>query len=100
MDSIITVFCIIGLCILAYAYIKMRQINKDYSLSCNVLYIPRHDNPDNRSPHMEVLDHEEHDSKFRHARFNTAPMGRSEIEDLIPSLNRRYDSVNSVEIRG
>ena len=99
MDSIITFFCIFGLCIFAYAYIKMRHINKDYPLSCNVLYIPRRDESSkDSSPHMDVLDHEEHDSKFRHSRFNTAPMGRSEIEDIIPSLNMRYDNINMIEL--
>ena len=99
MDSIITFFCIVGLCIFMYGYIRMRHINKDYPLSCNVLYLPRHDKMSrDKLPHMEVLDHEEHDEKFRHARFSTAPMGRSEIEDMIPSLNRRYDRVGMREI--
>ena len=94
MDSIITFFCIVGLCIFVYGYIRMIQDNKDYSQRCNILYIPRHDSPvKNRLPHMEVLDHEEHDSKFLHATYTTAPMGISEIENIIPSLNRRYDSV-------
>ena len=97
MDSIITFFCIFGLCIFVYAYIKMRQINKDY-FPCNILYIPEHDNPDDRSSYMDVLDHAEDDSKFEHTRFDTAPMGRSEIENLIPSLNRRYDSVEIREL--
>tara|TARA_B110000208_G_C11725263_1_gene414303 strand:- start:811 stop:960 length:150 start_codon:yes stop_codon:yes gene_type:complete len=47
---------------------------------------------------MEVLEHEEHDSKFEHARFSTAPMGISEIETIIPSLNRRYDVVELREM--
>ena len=97
MESIISFFCIFGLCIFVYAYIKMRQINKDYPSSCNILYIPRDDNPDDRSSYMDVLDAED-DSKFEHTRFDTAPMGRSEIEDLIPSLNRRYDSVEIREL--
>ena len=98
MDSIITFFCIVGLCIFMYGYIRMRQINKDYPLSCNVLYLPRYDRAERRSPHMEVLEHEEHDSKFEHARFSTAPMGQSEIETIIPSLNRIYDSVELREM--
>ena len=99
MDSIITFFCIFGLCIFMYGYIRMTQINKDYPQSCKVLYIPRRDETSkDKLPHMEVLEHEEHDSKFRHARFSTAPMGISEIEDIIPLLNRRYDSVNMVEL--
>ena len=101
MESIITFFCIVGLCIFMYGYIRMRHINKDYPLKCNVLYIPRHDVPvKDRLPHMEVLDHEAHDSKFIHARYSTAPMGISEIEDLIPSLNRRYDTVELREMNG
>lgn len=97
MESVITLLSIFILCIFMYGYIKMYQINKDYPTSCKVLYVPRHDSP-NRLPHMEVLDHEEHDSKFRLSQFNTLPQGVSEIERLIPSLNRRYDSVNMVEI--
>jgi len=75
----------------------MRQINKDYPSTCNILYIPELDNPDNASSYMDVLDAED-DSKFEHTRSDTAPMGRSEIEDLIPSLNRRYDSVEIREL--
>ena len=100
MESVITFVCIFGLCVFMYSYIKMYQINKDYPNSCKVLYIPRNDNPvKNRLPHMEVLDHEQHDSKFRLAQFSTLPQGISEIESLIPSLNRRHDSVNMVELR-
>mgnify|MGYP003682403857 CR=1 FL=1 len=92
MDSIITFFCIVGLCIFMYSYIRMRQQNKDYPLSCNVLYLPRDDKMiKDKLPHMEVLDHEEHDETFRHTIFNKAPMGRSEIEDMIPLLNQRTD---------
>lgn len=77
----------------------MYQINSDYPLSCNVLYVPREDNSvENRLPHMEVLDHEEHDSKFRVAQFSTLPQGVPEIENLMPSLNSRNDSVSMVEI--
>ena len=73
------------------------QLNKDYPNSCKVLYIPEHDNPrGNRLPHTEVLDHEKHDTKFRI--FQVAPQGVSEIESLIPALNRRHDSVSMVEI--
>ena len=100
MDSIITFFCIVGLCIFMYGYIRMRQLNKDYSLSCNVLYLPRDDIKKTELPHMEVLDHEEHDETFRHTRFNRAPMGLSEIEDIISSvpLNQRYDRVGMREM--
>ena len=77
----------------------MDQLNKDYPTSCKVLYLPRQDNPvKNRLPHMEVLDHEGHDSKFRLSQISTLPQGVSEIESLIPSLNRRHDSVSMVEI--
>lgn len=98
MDSIITFFCIVGLCIFMYSYIRMRQLNKDYPLSCEVLYVPRDDVTKDKLPHMEVLDHEGHDETFRHTRFNKAPMGRSEIEDMIPSLNQRYDRIVSREM--
>jgi len=82
-----------------YGYIRMDQLNKDYPTSCKVLYLPRQDNPvKNRLPHMEELDHEEHDSKFRLSQISTLPQGVSEIESLIPSLNRRHDSVSMVEI--
>lgn len=84
MESIITFFCIIVLCIFMYGYIRMTQINTD-TVPCNILYIPEHDGQDNLSPHMEVLDHEGYDSKFQHTRRERAPMGISEIEDLIPS---------------
>lgn len=77
----------------------MYQINKDYPTACKVLYIPRSDTQKNRLPHMEVLDHEQYDSKFRLAQFSTLPQGISEIESLIPSLNRRHDSVSMVELR-
>ena len=97
METVITLFCVFVLCIFMYGYIRMYQINKDYPTSCNVLYIPRNDSQKNRLPHMEVLDHEEHDSKFRLAKFNTLPQGVSEIESLIPTLNRRHDSVVMVE---
>ena len=71
----------------------MRQMNKGYPLSCNVLYLPRDDVTKDKLPHMEVLDHEEHDETFIHTRFNRAPMGISDIEDIISSvpLNQRYD---------
>ena len=101
MESLITLFSIFILCAFMYAYIRMDQINKDYPTSCNILYMPREDNPvKNRLPHMEVLDHEAHDSKFKLAQFSTLPQGISEIEQLIPSLNRRHDSVSMVEIGG
>ena len=100
MESLITLFSIFILCVFMYAYIRMDQINKDYPTSCNILYMPRQDNPKNRLPHMEVLDHEAHDSKFKLAQFSTLPQGISEIEQLIPSLNRRHDSVSMVEIGG
>jgi|SRR6056300_1683337 hypothetical protein len=99
MESLITLFSIFFLCVFMYGYIRMDQLNKDYPTSCHVLYLPRQDNPvENRLPHMEVLDHEAHDSKFRLAQFSTLPQGISEIENLIPSLNRRNDSVSVVEI--
>lgn len=101
MESLITLFSIFILCAFMYAYIRMDQINKDYPTSCNILYMPRQDNTvKNRLPRMEVLDHEEHDSKFKLAQFSTLPQGISEIEQLIPSLNRRHDSVSMVEIGG
>ena len=101
MESLMTLVCIFILCVFMYAYIRMYQLSKDYPTSCNVLYVPREDNPvENRLPHMEVLDHEAHDSKFKLAQFSTLPQGISEIEQLIPSLNRRNDSVSMVEIGG
>ena len=101
MESLITLLSIFILCSLMYGYIRMYQLNKDYPTSCKVLYLPRQDNPvKNRLPHMEVLDHEEHDSKFRLSQFSTLPQGVSEVETLIPSLNQRHDSVSMVEIGG
>ena len=59
-----------------YAYISMYNLNKDYPTKCSVIYLPRSDDIDREvSPHMEVLDHENHDSKFRHSRYDTAPRG-------------------------
>ena len=99
MESLITLFSILILCATMYGYIRMEQINKDYPTSCHILYVPRDDNPvKTRAPHMEVIDHEKHDSKFKLAQFSTLPQGISELEELIPSLNRRHDSVNIVEI--
>ena len=101
METLMTFFSIIILCVFMYAYIRMYQLNKDYPTSCNVLYVLREDNPvENRLPYMEVIDHEEHDSKFRLAQFSTIPQGVSDIEKLIPSLSRRNDSVSMVEIGG
>ena len=101
MDSIITFFCIIGLCVFMYAYQMMRRKHKDYTHRCNVLYVPRHDETTrDKLPHMEVLEHEEHDSKFIHAKFSTAPLGISEIDTMLPRNNIRYDSINRSEYEG
>lgn len=101
MDSIIAFFCIIGLCVYMYAYQMMRRKYKDYSHRCNVLYVPRHDETTrDKLPHMEVLEHEEHDSKFIHAKFSTAPRGISEIDTMLPRNNIRYDSINRSEYGG
>lgn len=101
MDSIIAFFCIIGLCVFMYAYQMMRRKHKDYSHRCNVLYVPRHDETTrDKLPHMEVLEHEEHDSKFIHAEFSTAPLGISEIDTMLPRNNIRYDSINRSEYGG
>ena len=71
MSSFITLLCIFGICVFMYSYISMYNLNKDYPTKCNVIYLPR-TNDINResSPHMEVLDHEAHDSQFRHARLS------------------------------
>ena len=101
MDSIIAFFCIIGLCVFMYAYQMMRRKHKDYPHRCNVLYVPRHDETTRgKLPHMEVLEHEEHDSKFIHAEFSTAPLGISEIDTMLPRNNIRYDSINRSEYGG
>ena len=71
-----------------YAYISMYNLNKDYPIKCNVIYIPRSDDANRESsPHMEVLEHERHDSKFRHSRYDTAPRGILELDDLLSSNN-------------
>jgi hypothetical protein len=90
MESIIAMLCIGALCVVVYAAIRMHQLNKDYPVSCEILYIPRSDISYNGSPHMDVLEHGEHDEKFRHAAYSTAPLGVSEIESIIPSLSTRY----------
>lgn len=88
MSSFITLLCIFGLSVFMYAYISMYNLNKDYPTKCNVIYLPRSDNVSREvSPHMEVLDHERHDSKFRHSRYDTAPRGISEFDDLLSSNN-------------
>ena len=90
MSSFITLLCIFGLCIFMYSYISMYNLNKDHPTKCNVLYLPRTDNVSRESlPHMEVLEHEAHDSKFRHSRYDTAPRGISELDDLLLSNNNR-----------
>ena len=98
MDSIIALLCIGALCVVVYAAIRMRQINKDYPVSCKILYVPMSDDNDNSSPHMGVLEHGKHDVKFRHTIFTTAPRGVSEIESLIPSLATRYHETGLREI--
>ena len=71
-----------------YAYISMYNLNKDYPSKCSVVYIPRSDNMSReRLPHMDILEHEAHDSKFRHNRYDTAPRGISELDDLLSSNN-------------
>ena len=88
MSSLITLLCIFGLSIFMYAYISMYNLNKDYPTKCNVIYIPRSDDLGRElMPHMEVLEHEKHDSKFRHSSYDTAPRGISELEDLLSSNN-------------
>ena len=99
MDSIITFFCIIGLCVFVYAYQMMNRDKRDYPHRCKVLYVPRHDEVKREVlPHTEVLDHEEEDEKFNHAQFSTAPMGISEVESILPSANVRYDTTNVGEL--
>ena len=99
MDSIITFFCIIGLCVFVYAYQMMNRDKRDYPHRCKVLYVPRHDEVKReRLPHTEVLEHEAEDEKFRHARFSTAPMGISEIDLMIPRENTRNDRIDVREL--
>ena len=84
MDSIITFFCIVGLCISMYGYIRMTQINNDYPVKCNTIYIPMDDSI-GIGKNMDVLDHREHDRVFSHMKKDKAPMGKSDIEYLIQS---------------
>ena len=93
METIIALFCIFGLCIFIYSYQMMRRKYKDYNTRCNVFYIPEHDTPvKNRLPHMEVLDHEEHDAQFIHSQYETAPQGLNELDNLMPNISIRYNS--------
>ncbi len=39
MESIITFFAIIGLCIIVYAYHMRKRKYKEYPISCDVIYI-------------------------------------------------------------
>jgi hypothetical protein len=88
MSSFITLLCIFGLSVFMYAYINMYNLNKDYPAKCNILYIPRSDdNSREKIPHMDVLEHESHDSKFRHSRYDTAPRGISELDNLLSRNN-------------
>lgn len=88
MESLITMFCIFGLCVFMYAYISMYNLNKDYPTKCSVIYIPRSEDINREvSPHMEVLEHERHDSKFSHSRYDTAPRGITGLDDLLSSNN-------------
>ena len=99
MDSIITFFCIIGLCVFVYAYQMMNRDKRDYPHRCKVIYVPRHDEVKReRLPHTEVLEHEAEDEKFRHARFSTAPMGISEVESMLPRENTRNDRIDVREL--
>jgi hypothetical protein len=88
MSSLITLLCIFGLSLFMYAYISMYNLNKDYPTKCSVIYISRSEDINREvSPHMEVLEHERHDSKFRHSSYDTAPRGISELDDLLSSNN-------------
>jgi len=88
MSSLITLLCIFGLSVFMYAYINMYNLNKDYPTKCSVIYIPRSEDINREvSPHMEVLEHERHDSKFSHSRYDTAPRGITGLDDLLSSNN-------------
>jgi hypothetical protein len=86
MSSFITLLCIFGLCVFMYSYISMYNLNKDFPTKCKVLYIPETDDITRESsPHMEVLEHETHDSTFSHTGSIVAPLGISEIDDTLSS---------------
>ena len=87
MSSLITLLCIFGLSLFMYAYISMYNLNKDYPTKCSVVYIPQSDSANREILPYMVLDHEKHDSKFRHSRYDTAPRGISELDDLLSSNN-------------
>jgi len=57
----------------------MYNLNKDYPDKCNIVYIPRSDAMDGEKlSHMDIIEHETHDS-----RYDTTPMGISELDDLL-----------------
>tara|TARA_B100000123_G_scaffold271152_1_gene250348 strand:- start:291 stop:566 length:276 start_codon:yes stop_codon:yes gene_type:complete len=86
MSSLITLLCIFGLSVFMYAYISMYNLNKDYPSKCNILYIPRSEGSSvYLYSNMEVFEHETHDNKFRHSRYDTAPRGITELDDLLSS---------------
>ena len=88
MSSLITLLCIFGLSIFMYAYISMYNLNKDYPTKCSVIYLPRSNSASREIlPYMVILDHEARDSKFRHSRYDTAPRGISELDDILSSNN-------------
>ena len=73
----------------------MKNKHKIQSKSCNILYVPRID---------KEIDNEMNQSDITSAQgtftnpMNRAPRGISEIENLLPSLNQRYDTVEIGEI--
>lgn len=86
LNTLITTFCIIGISIYFYAYMMNIHVNKKISTKCNVLYIPRNDNPfEHLSTHSEIIGLEKLNS-FIMPNFDH-PKGVSSIDDLIPTLN-------------
>jgi hypothetical protein len=85
MSSFITLLCIFGLCVFMYSYITMYNLNRDFPTKCKVLYIPETDINREKSIHMEVLEHAKSDTKFSHTRSIVAPLGISEMDDILSS---------------
>ena len=90
MESIILLLCIIGLGIFVYGY-TMRTYKYKNQDKCNILYVPRLEEKDNTTQ-MHVLDLVTSQKSFTNPN-NIAPRGYSELETIIPPLNRVYDSV-------
>ena len=92
MESILVLFCIVILSLFVYGFIDREYKYKNIT-KCNILYVPRHEK-ENTSNEMHALDVAQ--NNFTNP-TNRPPMGQSEFDNIIPPLNRIYDTVEIVE---